>query len=83
MTTRTTSKTVYTPLAKKLLATLPPAAAVAALQAAQVALLDEGAESTIPMSLLLTDEQRRAHRALRARKRKHLRRAEQGAQLFG
>lgn len=68
--TRTTTKAVYTPIAKKLLARLTPSAAVAALHAAQVALLDEGAESMIPMSRLLTDEQRRAHRALRARRRK-------------
>lgn len=68
--TSTTSKTAYTPLARKLLATLTPSAAVAALHAAQVALLDEGAERMIPISRLLTDEQRRAHRALRARRGK-------------
>lgn len=59
-----TRRTVYTPAAKALLASLTPHAAMAALQYAQCVMQADGHPCNVPLSKLLTDEQRRARRRL-------------------
>lgn len=65
--TRTSSKTLYTPAARGLLASLTPHASMLMLRWAQAVLRANGTESNVPLSRLLTDDQRRAHRNLKRR----------------